>query len=157
VEAGTRKGLTHVLLAISTSSTQLARFVGVAKVGGRAHDWQASAPAQLAASGGLVEVDGIFNMKTKTVKWFKLLVAAGVTGAASTGLSALGIATAAGLGVNIPKLDFKQLGVMLLSGGIIGLLAYLKQSPVPPDSGDTNPRAFVKSDLSDGQPLIKPK
>lgn len=73
-------------------------------------------------------------MKLKTEQWIKALVAAIVTGASSTGLSALGIATAAGIGVDIPKLDWKQLGVMLLSGGVIGALAYLKQSPVPPDS-----------------------
>lgn len=64
--------------------------------------------------------------------WFRSLIAAVVTGAASTALSALGIATANGLGVNVPQLDFKQLGIMLASGGVVGLLAYLKQSPVPP-------------------------
>lgn len=72
-------------------------------------------------------------MKIKTELWIKALIASTVTGAASTGLSALGIATANGLGANVPQLDLKQLGVMLLSGGIVGLLAYLKQSPVPPD------------------------
>lgn len=77
-------------------------------------------------------------MKLKTEQWIKALVAAIVTGASSTGLSALGIATAAGIGVDIPKLDWKQLGVMLISGGLVGMLAFLKQSPVPPEStGDT--------------------
>jgi hypothetical protein len=45
----------------------------------------------------------------------------------------MGIAGANALGVNIAKLDFKQLGAMCLSGGIVGMLMYLKQSPVPPD------------------------
>ena len=73
-------------------------------------------------------------MTLKTKVWFKALVASLVTGASSTGLSAIGIATANGLGVNVPKLDYKQLGVMLVSGGIVGVLTYLKQSPVPPDA-----------------------
>ena len=78
-------------------------------------------------------------MRLKTEIWFRSLVAAVITGASSTALSALGIATANGLGVNVPRLDFKQLGIMLLSGGVIGALAYLKQSPVPPEStGDTD-------------------
>ncbi len=85
-------------------------------------------------------------MKLKTEQWLKALIAAIVTGAASTGLSALGIATASGLGVNIPKLDFKQLGVMLISGGIIGALAYLKQSPVPPDDTVTITESRQSSD-----------
>ena len=77
-------------------------------------------------------------MKLKTEQWIKALIAAIVTGAASTGLSALGIATASGMGVDIPHLDWKQLGVMLVSGGLVGMLAFLKQSPVPPEStGDT--------------------
>ncbi len=69
--------------------------------------------------------------------WWRSLAAAGITGASSTALSALGIATANGLGASVPQLDLKQLGVMLLSGGVVGLLAYLKQSPVPPGEDDT--------------------
>jgi len=77
-------------------------------------------------------------MKIKTQLWFKSLVAALVTGASSSGLAALGIATANGLGVSVPQVDWKQFGIMMLSGAIVGTLTYLKQSPVPPDStGDT--------------------
>jgi len=71
-------------------------------------------------------------MITKANMWWRALIAAVVTGASSTGLSALGIATANGLGVSVPQIDLKQLGIMLASGGVVGLLAYLKQSPVPP-------------------------
>ena len=74
----------------------------------------------------------LVNLRTQI--WFKSLVAALVTGASSTGLSALGIATANGLGAEVPKLDWKQLGVMMLSGAIVGTLAFLKTSPVPPSS-----------------------
>jgi hypothetical protein len=73
-------------------------------------------------------------MTLKTKIWFKALIAAIVTGGSSSGLSALGIATASGLGVNVPKIDVKQFLIMLGSGALIGALAYLKQSPVPPAS-----------------------
>lgn len=79
-------------------------------------------------------------------KWLKMLVAAIVTGASNAGLAALGVSGANIVGANIPPLDWKQLGVMCLSGGVVGLLAYLKQAPVPPDDP-----------VTDGQPLIKPK
>jgi len=74
----------------------------------------------------------------KMKKWFKLLIASVVTGASNAGLAVLGISGANAAGVDIPALNFKQLGVMCLSGAIVGLLAYLKQSPVPPDSGNTS-------------------
>ena len=82
-------------------------------------------------------------MITNTQKWLKALVAAIVTGASSSGLAALGIATANGLGATVPQLDWKQLGIMLLSGGLVGALAYLKQSPVPPPD---------ETETEDGQP-----
>lgn len=81
-----------------------------------------------------------------TTRWVKMLIAAIITGAANAGLAALGVTAANVAGAAIPPLDWKQLGVMCLSGGLIGMLAYLKQSPVPPDDGEDG-----------GDPLIKPK
>jgi hypothetical protein len=79
-------------------------------------------------------------MKIKTILWAKALVAAIIGGIANAGLSALGIAGANTAGLTIPQLDAKQFGSICVSGGIIGALLYLKQSPVPPDStGDTEP------------------
>lgn len=72
-------------------------------------------------------------MKTTTHKWLKALVASVVTGASSSGLSALGVSAADAAGMNVGTLNLKQLGVMALAGGIVGMLAYLKQSPVPQD------------------------
>ena len=62
-----------------------------------------------------------------------MLIAAVVTGASNAGLASLGIAGADSIGVNIPSLQWKQIGVMVVSGGIVGLFAYLKTAPVPPD------------------------
>jgi hypothetical protein len=38
------------------------------------------------------------------------------------------------VGINITQLNLKQLGVITLAGGVVGAAAYLKQSPVPPES-----------------------
>ena len=83
-----------------------------------------------------------------TEQWFKALLAAFITGASSSALSAVGIATANGMGIKVPQLDFHQLGIMLLSGGIVGALAYLAKSPVPPDSVTTIKESEVGTDGS---------
>lgn len=65
--------------------------------------------------------------------WLRGLVAAFLSGASTALLSAIGVSGAQELGVNIPRLTFKQMGVIALVGGLVGLAAYLKQSPIPPD------------------------
>jgi hypothetical protein len=72
-------------------------------------------------------------MKNVTFLWLKKAIAAAVTGFSSAVLSALGTVAADSVGLNVPALTLKQLGVVALVGGGVGLLAYLKQSPVPPD------------------------
>ena len=77
-------------------------------------------------------------MRIKTVLWFKALLAAIISGVANAGLGAVGITGANMVGIPIPQLDYRQFASFCISGGIIGALMYLKQSPVPPDStGDT--------------------
>ncbi len=76
-------------------------------------------------------------MNQKTKLWFKSLVASVVGGAANAASASLGISAANLVGIKIEPLNLQQLGSVCLSGGIIGLIFYLKQSPVPPDSGDT--------------------
>lgn len=70
-------------------------------------------------------------MKEYIVNWFHKLAAAIITGAATSALSVLGIAAADVAGANVKALDYSQAGAMFISGGIVGLLAYLKQSPLP--------------------------
>ena len=74
-------------------------------------------------------------MKLATEKWLRSLIAAVVTGGATSGLSALGISVADAAGANIGGLNIKQVGALFLSGALVGLLAYLKQSPIPPEDG----------------------
>ena len=72
-------------------------------------------------------------MKEKAKLWIHNLVAAVVTGGSTTALAALGIAGADAIGAQVKALDAKQLGTLFLSGAVVGLLAYLKQSPLPPE------------------------
>ena len=71
-------------------------------------------------------------MKISTENWIRNLVAAVVTGGATSGLSALGISVADAAGANVGGLNLKQVGILFASGALVGLLAYLKQSPIPP-------------------------
>lgn len=73
-------------------------------------------------------------MISKVIKhWAYGLVSAIITGSTTAGFSFLGVAGADSLGASTPQLNLKQLGIILLSGGIVGSLSYLKQSPLPPD------------------------
>lgn len=75
-------------------------------------------------------------MTTKLSNWLRNLVAALVTGGSSSALASLGISGASGLGADVKPLDFKQMGIIALAGGVVGLLAFLKQSPLPPSEDD---------------------
>lgn len=77
-------------------------------------------------------VRGLILMKEKARLWAHNLGAATITGAATSGLSALGISIADAAGAQVTALNWKQLGALAISGGVVGLLAYLKQSPLPP-------------------------
>lgn len=77
-------------------------------------------------------------MKSKVKKWFHGLLSAFVTGGASAATAGVGTSVAHAAGAGVAPLDAKQLGVVLLSSGVFGALAYLKQSPLPPpENGDT--------------------
>lgn len=72
-------------------------------------------------------------MTTRIRTWLHNLGAAVITGAATTALSSLGISVADIAGAKVQQLDFKQIGILCAAGGLVGLLAYLKQSPLPPE------------------------
>lgn len=63
--------------------------------------------------------------------WARGILAAFITGAATAGLSALGVTAADAAGAEVGALNLKQLGVVTLSGGIVGVFAYLQRSPLP--------------------------
>lgn len=72
-------------------------------------------------------------MNATITHWLKGLVGAVVTGCSTSALSALGMGAGEALGMKIPTLTFKQILIITGVGGAVGMCAYLKQSPVPPD------------------------
>lgn len=66
-------------------------------------------------------------------QWAKAVAAAFITGCATSFLSALGVTGAQMVGVKIDQLTPKQLFVTTVFGGLVGVAAYLKTSPVPPE------------------------
>ena len=75
--------------------------------------------------------------------WLYGLGAAFVGGGATAGSAWLGMTGAKALGMDLPSLNFKALGIIFLSGAVTNVLAYLKQSPLPKQS-DGNTDQFIK-------------
>jgi len=71
--------------------------------------------------------------------WISGLSATVIHGAAAAGGAFVGLATAKGLGIDVPQLNVQQLGVVLLSAGLSSLFAYLRKSPIPRPEDDTKP------------------
>ena len=63
--------------------------------------------------------------------WVHGLGAAFITGASTAALTGMAMPAAKAMGVDVPVLNWKALGVMMLAGGLPGAFAYLKQSPLP--------------------------
>ncbi len=71
--------------------------------------------------------------------WFSALSATVIHGVAGAGGSFVGLATAKGIGVDVPQLNLKQFGVVLLASGLSSLFAFLRKSPLPRPEDDTKP------------------
>lgn len=68
--------------------------------------------------------------------WIHGLGAAFITGLSTAALSVLGVTTADQIGATVLHFSLGQIGAIALAGGIVGALAYLKQSPLPDDGED---------------------
>lgn len=71
------------------------------------------------------------RLPVSVAEWGKTLIGVVVGGAATAGTSALSIATARGLGIDVPLLNFKALGIVMLNAGVFSGLAFLAKSPLP--------------------------
>lgn len=76
-------------------------------------------------------------MKTSERNWFRTLFGSAISAMAGAGSGFLGMNGAHGLGIDVPTLNFKSLGVLLLTSGLASIFLFLKQSPLPPDDIDT--------------------
>lgn len=75
--------------------------------------------------------------------WVRGLLSATITGFSSSALASLGVSASNTVGVSVPQLSLRQLAVIAVTGGVVGALAYLKQSPLPPEPADHNPPAAL--------------
>lgn len=71
--------------------------------------------------------------------WLHGLLAAIIGGTASAGLSYLTLNGAHAAGADVPILNFKALGLILVSSGLVSAFAYLKQSPLPEEDDKPTP------------------
>jgi hypothetical protein len=63
--------------------------------------------------------------------WAYGLLGGAIGGAATAGSAWLGMTAAKAVGMDVPALNWKALGVILLSGALTNTFLYLKQSPLP--------------------------
>ncbi len=63
--------------------------------------------------------------------WFYGLCNAVIGGTATSAAAWLGMAGAKTAGLDVPSLNWKALGVILVSGSLTNLFYYLKASPLP--------------------------
>jgi len=72
-------------------------------------------------------------MRKEVNVWLHGTVSALITGATTSFLNVLGVAGAQAIGIQVTQLNFRQLAIVTIMGGIVGMAAYLKQSPLPPE------------------------
>ena len=84
--------------------------------------------------------DNLWNstIKRRVAKWLYALVSHFITGGATAITVGSGAALAHSVGVDVQPFNLKQLGIVFLSSGIFGAMAFLMKSPLPGPTGDTN-------------------
>jgi len=63
--------------------------------------------------------------------WFKGLLQSVISGIGTAGVTWMTLAGANQIGLAVPTLNWKALGMILVIGSIFNLFSYLKQSPLP--------------------------
>lgn len=95
------------------------------------------------------------SMKKRVEVWAYSLVSGAIGGGATALFSWMGMAGAHQIGIDVPVLNFKAMGVIFLSGMLPPILAYLKQSPLPPMS-DGQTEFVKKSDAPSTETKTEP-
>lgn len=84
-------------------------------------------------------------MNARIRHWFHGLGSAVIGGAATSLTAAGGVAGAGALGIKVPNLTLDQIAAIALAGGFWTMVAYLKQSPLPPEDPE-NPTPSTKTE-----------
>lgn len=72
------------------------------------------------------------HLKMGWQKWLYSLGVAVIAGTSQSVVAWLGMAGANAAGIEVPTLNFKALGIIMLSACMFNLFTFLKQSPLPP-------------------------
>lgn len=75
-------------------------------------------------------------MTATTKGWIKGIERACISGAATGVGSWVGLITASAVGLAVPTLNFKALGIVMVMGALTNLSSYFQKSPLP-DSVET--------------------
>lgn len=81
--------------------------------------------------------------------WIYALLKAGITGGASAIASAVAMPVLNSVGVQMPNLTLRQIGVVFFLGIITHLAAVLMKSPLPPSDGSAVDTSFISKDKSE--------
>jgi len=84
------------------------------------------------------------TVKRRTAKWVYALLSHFITGGATALTAGSGAALAHSVGVDVQPLNLQQLGVVFVSSGIFGAIAFLRQSPLP---GPTDTEIISKQEI----------
>lgn len=77
--------------------------------------------------------------------WLHGLIAAFISGGATALSTDQGLSFAHRMGVDVPLLNLKAMGIVFFFSGLSGAALYLKQSPLPPIStGNTTPPVPIR-------------
>lgn len=90
-------------------------------------------------------------------QWSYGLVGGCIGGGAGSLSAWMGMTAAKSVGIDVPTLNFKAMGVIFLSGVLTHAVAFLAKSPLPPlPTGDTV-SPFPNADGSNVKPQDPPK
>lgn len=84
-------------------------------------------------------------MRERIQRWAYGLVGGCIGGGASSVSAWLALTAAKAVGLDVPSMNFKAMGIIFLSGVMTHAVAYLSKSPLPSFNGDT--QMFEKKDL----------
>ena len=79
----------------------------------------------------------MITLPSSVSQWITGLIGGVIGGGATAGQAWLATSAAHGLGIDVPVLNFKALGIIMLSGATTALLAFLSKSPIPTSTQQT--------------------
>ena len=73
----------------------------------------------------------MLTLPTSAKQWLQGIAVAVISGAASAGVTWMGLNAVHAAGADVAALNFKSLGVVMLTAALFNFLTYLSKSPIP--------------------------